>query len=847
MLGLLALIPVSAGQVPTGAVDASPTSPNLVFIENKGQWDHDAKFLLRGTGFNYWVTNDGVVIDHRSARPVLEVDEDGNRQVGYAPFGQVARVRINGATGSNRVFGQTQLDSKFNFMTGDTATWQSGARVFGAVVNQNVLPGVSARYYVDGGSPRYDLIVRPGGNPGNISLSYEGVDNLRVGSDGSLQYDTIVGTKRESGLFVYQEVDGKRVQVPARWIVNGNNVSFNLGQYDTSKPLVIDPQLVSYSTYFGGTDTDEVRDVTVDEQNGDVIVAGTTASTAATFPETPGVYQSALSGARDIFIARFRNNNRLVAATYIGSSTTSSTVEDDAKVFANGTVTVVFETNGSLPATVAASNGSNIQITADGAKTTANGPDIYIAKLNNDLSTLYAASYYGSPTNAGTETLEDAAVDSQGHVYVVGQANSTGLITTVTGPGQARASARADGFVARFSSRLNSIRAAAYVGGTDTETVYAVAPREDGSVYVAGRTRFRSTDTIGSQTYMFAYYGLSGGFDNTLFNSGTQEDAFVILLDKNFTARALTYFGNAGDQKFETLRLSGSQVIAGGDTTAVLPTTGEYAGTLTGYDRTFGGGDEGMIVRFNNTLDLVRGSTYIGGAAAATGESVDDVAINPTNGQLIAIGKTASPVAPFDGTLTQATFPVTDGNIAGSTARDGFIVRLNGRLNLITAGTFGGVENDEPKAVVLVGPFADALIGGWTESTQFFGDGSATRRVAYQSSLSGVRDGFLTRVAFTSDPVEIQLGQNSIAAGQAQIFGNVFTNAAVPVNTPITLSTNNPALQVIPSTVTVFAGSFRSTQFRVRRTSTTVSVPTNIVISATGSGTTINTTVTLNP
>src|SRR5262249_10499628 len=50
---------------------------------------------------------------------------------------------------------------------------------------------------------------------------------------------------------VYQEIDGSRESVDAAYAINGHHVGFKLGEYDKLKPLIIDPELIYSTFFGG--------------------------------------------------------------------------------------------------------------------------------------------------------------------------------------------------------------------------------------------------------------------------------------------------------------------------------------------------------------------------------------------------------------------------------------------------------------------------------------------------------------------------------------------------------------------------------------------------------------------
>lgn len=800
-----------------------------MFLENKGQWPAEARFRLDGPNANYWIAPDGIAIDYREATSTQEITDDGTLRVREnGARGHVVRVRLEGATGQSVSRGLQPLEPVFHFMNGPVHA--QNVRTFAEVRTENLRPGVSARYYLQGETPRYDLILAPGVDPSTVRLRYEGAENLRVAADGGLVYETSLGVKREAGLFTYQVVNGQKRAVASRFVVNGDRVGFELGQFDRSRPVVIDPQLLTQSRYFGGSGLESINDASF-MPGGNIVVSGGTTSTASTFPTTAGAYATDRSGTGDVFVAVFRPDFSLRFMTYIGNDSGLSNVENNAstRVIGGDNVTLLFQsaagTSVNLPVNISANNGTTINLQNNGYDQIYNGQEIYICKLRPDLGQIRFATLHGSGSAAGldinNDTLHAAAVDNNGFVYVALETFSTNTSRTIlSGYGSSRLGT-SDGHVARIRPRLDALKDGTYMGANGQDRALNVFPREDGSVYVAGTTQGANGQQMMHERAGLPFTGTGAGWDmrinNSTLNSNntTGFDAFVVRLRPNFTVGNGTYFGgNLTDRAFNMTRTATGLLISGvssgtgdlyGPTNALLP--------ITGFDKTSsttsGGGDEGWIARFDFDLRRLGAVTYIGGA---TGDSAGRMAALP-NGQILALGTSSATTVVFDGTGTQTGLPVTADALPSGSGTDIVLYRLNPSLQLISGSKFGGAGTDNPGPILPFGPYNDAFITGSTSSSDF---PNATNAIA------GAQDAFLARVAFTRDPVEMRLGQTTINAGQFQIFGNVWLNgpAPSPSGMLITLTSSDPRITIFPDTVTVAAGSRLSPQFKMYRSGT---------------------------
>lgn len=260
------------------------------FLENKGQWDDEV--LFRGTfpQMIVWMTREGLVIDQFTKRG----DGDDAQRTGH-----VIGMDFVGANPHSRPYGAGKANLPIDFFAGSYNPRNAqGVGAFQDAYLRDLYPGVDLRLYRDGGLPRWDVIVHPGADPAKVQIEITGGD-ARILANGDLGISTILGGLQQRQLVAFQGSGKARtnVQVAFKQVAQ-NQFVFEVGKYDKSKPLIIDPLV--YGSYVGGDDGyDEATSVA--SNNTDMVyVVGNTFN--ATFPITDGPYGVNWKDSTDGFI-----------------------------------------------------------------------------------------------------------------------------------------------------------------------------------------------------------------------------------------------------------------------------------------------------------------------------------------------------------------------------------------------------------------------------------------------------------------------------------------------------------------------------------------------------------------
>ncbi|MDH4152735.1 MAG: tandem-95 repeat protein, partial [Nitrospira sp.] len=688
----------------------------LAFEENVGQTDDSVDFLARGSGYAVFLTEADAVLTLSQA--------DGTSHV--------VRLDVLGANPEAIATGESELESRTNYFLGSQDEWRTDIANYGAVIYDNVYDGIDLRYYGNQRQLEYDFIVNAGADTDAIRLSFQGVLNAEIADNGDLlltlneQGDQIAF---KAPIAFQTAADGSRETVASRYIIyEDGSIGFELGAYDTSRELVIDPVL-SYVAFLGGTGYDTAEGIAVDS-SGNAYITGWTGSTD--FPTTVGALdQSYNSGSYDIYVAKLSaTGNSLVYSTFIGGS--GNDTGNAIVVDGSGNVYIAGQTTSTDLSTVNAYQG-----------TLKGSGDAVLMKLNSSGNALLYSTYFGGTSVAGGEVAYDLALDSAGIVYLAGQAYSSDM--PLKNAYDATLGGTYDAFVAKFDlsqSGANSLLYSSLFGGSGAEYANTIAVDGNGNFSIGGQTDSADLTTVNA--YQSSYAGLMDGFV-TRFNSAGSAVTYSTYLG-----------GSTGSDWVEAIAIDAAGAIYVGGKTA-----GGFSTTAGAYDTTFNAGSaDGFVVKLDPTQSGAASavySTYLGG----TGFDY-----------VIGIDVDASGNAYLGGFTGSAGFPTTadgaDRVMTGS--NDGFFAVLNSTGTALTYSTFlGGSGQDRVLDVDWNAAVGSAYVAGFVGATDGLTGGITTH-----FGPEGGNDAFVAKFTFNQMPTATA---NSYTTTEGvAVSGNVITD-----------------------------------------------------------------------
>jgi hypothetical protein len=162
------------------------------------------------------------------------------------------RLNLLGTNKSAEASGEDPLPGKSNYFSGDDPTrWRVNVPMFSRAHYSSIYKGVDLVYYGNQANLEYDFIVRPGADARIIQFALQDAKSVDLRPAGSLLACAGDATVELQKPVAYQIIDGQRHEVNARFrSLDGHKYGIQVGAYDRSRELVIDPVL-AYSSYLG--------------------------------------------------------------------------------------------------------------------------------------------------------------------------------------------------------------------------------------------------------------------------------------------------------------------------------------------------------------------------------------------------------------------------------------------------------------------------------------------------------------------------------------------------------------------------------------------------------------------
>ena len=560
-----------------------------------------------------------------------------------------------------------------------------------------------------------------------------------------------------------------------------------------------------YSSYLGGAAVEFPTDVAVDG-SGNLFITGSTSST--NFPTTAGAFDRTQNGAFDVYLTKLNAaGSALVFSTFFGGSGFDSSgglaLDSTGNSYLSGGA-------GSL----------DFPTTPGAFDTLTDGNDAYVAKFNPAGSALVYSTFLGGTSSDGASSI---ALDGAGNAWVTGATNSTDF-PIIVGAADSTHNGMADVFVSELNNAGSTLLYSTFLGGSDTEVGSDIAVDTSGGVYVTGHT------------FSLNYPTTAGAFD-TVWNGDM-----------------LVFWGDAFVSKIGSVSSPPSTPPVPAAPALLSPANGANEAQPINFQWAVASGAASYTIQIDDssafTAPLVREQ-----------QNITTLLIYATSGLSTAPHFWRVRGVNFDGvagpwsavrTVNPGTSPPPPGlgsidinptTIVGGNASSGTVV-------LSTGAPFGGavinLSSSNPSVASVpatVTAAENSFVGLFTITTSPVAANTTVNITATYNGTTrsgtltvtpvGAPQGFLSNLAVASPITGGSTGQGSVLLG-----------AVAQIDSVVSLSSSNPSIASVPSTVTVPAAN-QVAAFTV--STSAVGTSTTVTITATFNGGTRTATLTVSP
>jgi hypothetical protein len=597
--------------------------------------------------------------------------------------------------------GERKLPGKTNYFEGnDRSKWRGDVPQFSSVRAASVWKGVDLVVYGRQKCLEYDFIVAPGADAQTIRMQFGKGWHANVQDGGDLEITNGIATVRQEKPVAWQERSGKRVEVASRFrLSHDGSVGFELGAYDPSTALVIDPVL-AFSGFFGGESNDEINAVAAGV-DGSYWLVGTTGSTIAEVTGTTA-YLATRAGYNDIFLAQIRPHSdgtpALTYFSYIGGS--SNDIPAAIAISSGGLIALT----GTTYSTAFPTTTNAFQLTIGG------DADAFVLEFDpmqgGTAAMLFSSFFGGTGYDYGT----GVAFDASGNILVTGYTDASTLPDTgINASYQTTNAGGVDTFLLSVvpggATTADTLLYSTFIGGNLTDIPQGLAVDAQGLIYIGGFTTSATFPLVG------ASYGtyLRGGGDGFLAVMDlTQEDPLAQLVYSSYIGgddldalTGLVLDGNGG------VWMTGYTLSDNFPVTSNAPQT-----TFTGYADTW----LSHLDLTKSGTDQLTYSTLFNGVSSTYG---DFAMTMPYAIVLDSLGR------PTIGGYTNcldlpsiAPLPIAQTTASLSAFLATFDPALSGNASIVFSTVFGGIGTNSVQALVRDST-GNILVGGTTTASSF--------------------------------------------------------------------------------------------------------------------------------
>ncbi len=611
---------------------AAPTGLLKEFVPNNGQWNNAILYRAQSAALDVHVTKNSINYFFYNPTQIEQIAKHAKPKENTEPDSllqmHLIKLEFVGANDAT-IEAENKFEHYYNYFLGKNPNhWKGNVYPYKTLNLKNMYNGIDVKMSINkAGSLTYDYYIKPNTSIDKLRFKLNGADKITE-EYGELYVYYSFGYFKENKPYAYQIIEGKKERVEVKYkLFAGNTIGFDvIGNYDTTKELIVDPDLV-FATYSGSSVDNFGFTATYDEQGnayagGIALAINPSVAPNGKYPTTAGAFQTKWRGGIetsvyipggvglpippcDISISKYSADGKnLLYATLLGG-----TGNDNPH-------SLVVDKQGHL-LVFGSSASTDFPVKQSSYDTSHGGQhDIVITKFSLNGDSLIGSTYVGGNDDDGRNQANgllyfysdnfrgDVICDDDGSVFVASCSQSNNFPTT---PGSYSQTYKAlqDGVVFKLNNDLSKLEWSTFIGGSKQDALYSIDFDEKKNIFLTGGTL--SNDMYTHNT----------AYKKTHIDSDITDGYIAILSPDGKTISNATYFGKSKYDQTYFLELDTKNSP---DVWVIGQTEDNYTAAAGTYNNNNG---KIFIAKFDSTLSKLNLITTIG-----SGRSKPDLTIN---------------------------------------------------------------------------------------------------------------------------------------------------------------------------------------------------------------------------
>jgi len=493
------------------------------FVPNAGQWPSGVLYKADVNAGKIWLEEKGILYQFNDYSHLHHAEVSNKHKEEPVVKQHVLYAQFVGANSNFTTTKSNPTDHYYNYFLGnDKSKWTSGLHGYNSIKYNNLYVGIDLLFFEKDHDLKYEYHIKPNGDYTNIKIKYKGQDKIKLQKNGDVIIYSPLGQIREKKPFVYQVKNGKIVEIESEFIVTKNSLSYNLGTFDKTIDLIIDPVLV-FATY-NGAQSDNFGMTATYAYDGSAYTGGTlygnlypTPSPAWNTTSNLTVFSTNVV-TTDVFISKYSaDGTTMLWTTFIGGGDNTQGTETVHSLICDtlnniylygATSSIDFPIVNGVQANHG--GGTILSIAFNGSNFGTVGTDIFVAKFSENGMNLIGSTYVGGSqndgvnykvtsgtynnvifydsltSNYGDQFRGEIMLDSVNNIMVASCTRSTNF--PVSNSFQSTIGGQQDGVIFKLAADFSSFLWSTYYGGTENDACYSVKIDSSYNILVAGGT-----------------------------------------------------------------------------------------------------------------------------------------------------------------------------------------------------------------------------------------------------------------------------------------------------------------------------------------------------------------------